>query len=509
MDGLDYGSLGSGTFAREYLVIPGGKSAAPLLTSRPPTLNLDIPTRPYITHLLHLSPLLVFGTSTENAIQVIDTTQTPSTNAVRRLVWDSKGGAGSSNASISALVAPPPNAPSQASLYTPSTNGKIAVWDLRTGGAVVAELVGTGGSAMDGAAGGRRPAAPVDGPAYLCAAASEDGYTLAAGTELRGTDAVIDIWDLRSPAVPLFTYSESHSDDVSSLAFCPSSSFSSSSKSPAGAVPRSALLLSGSTDGLLSIFNTAVAQGDEDDAVVRVQNLGASLARVGWGAVGEGLSGPRGSGGGDGMDVEGEEDEAARELAARTPRGLGGAWGVTDMQTLSVFDADTFDNTTLSSFPIRSRTSLMPAFEPDYIIDLWPSSRLPTTAASLSSSTGLALWEGDSTGNFALVHVSPPAVVAEDQLMSGEEGKRKPEAWELDGRICFWNLGAGGGNDGLQASEAQVGINLPAATFQATSPSAGGAGPRGNDFSGKARKDKVSGNLVAGSGRDGVRYRPF
>ncbi|KAE8222006.1 hypothetical protein CF326_g8455 [Tilletia indica] len=529
MEGLNYGSLGAGSFSPEYLVIPGGKSAVPTLTSRPPTVNLEIPSRPYITHLLNLSPLLVYGTSTEDAINVFDPS-TPSPDAVRRLVWNS---ASSSSSSISALVAAPPTAPSQATLYTPSTNGKIAVWDLRngSGGAVVAELVGKGAPSVDG---GRRPAAPADGPAYLCAAASEDGYTLAAGTELRGTDAVIDIWDLRSPAAPLFTYSESHSDDVSTLSFCPS--LPSTSSSPSGVVPRSALLLSGSTDGLLSIFNTAVAQGDEDDAVVRVQNLGASLARVGWGA---GLGASFGAVG-DGMEVEEEDDEKARELAARTPKGLGGVWGVTDMQTLSVFDADTFDNTTLSSFPVRSRTSLMPAFEPDYVVDLWPSSRLPTS--SLSSSAGLSLWEGDSNGNFALVGIPPPAVLVGDQATS--EGGRKAEAWELgaffpagrrahedivrcveydqntqtlftggeDGRICFWNLGGGGGGEPA-ASEEQEGAQLPTASFQATTPTAQSAvgGGGGNDFSGKARKDKVSGNLVGGAGRDGgrVRYRPF
>jgi len=175
------------------------------------------------------------------------------------------------------------------------------------------------------------------------------------------------------------------------------------------------------------------------------------------------------------MVLDEEEDEQARVINAKTPSGLGGVWGVTDMQTLSVFDADNFDNTTLSSFPIRSRTSLMPAFEPDYVIDLWPSTRIPppSTDASASASPaqhGLSLWEGDANGNFALLNVRSALVVGE---APSESARIRPEPWELaaffpasrlghqdivrcvefdqqsrtlitggeDGKICFWNLG--------------------------------------------------------------------
>ncbi|KAK0565318.1 hypothetical protein OC844_001285 [Tilletia horrida] len=588
MDGL-YGG-----FAPDYLVVPGGKAAVPSLTARPPRAGVEVDTQPYITHLLHLGscalPLLVFGTSTEDAINVLDLQHGPGPGAIRKLHWRSPGdgsaggGGGGGRASsredraITALIAAPPTAPSSATLYTPSKSGKMAIWDLRgsSAGAPVGELVGTGGPNPTPMASGSKKPQPTQGPAYLCAAASENGWLLAAGTELRGFDAIIDIWDIRSPAAPLFTYTESHSDDVSSLAFCPSSSSSHPGGSGTSTADRSALLLSGATDGLLSIFNTAFGRGDEDNAVVRVQNVGASLARVGWGgidpvaaAAAEAEARRRRQEGDASMDVSADEDdEAARALAACTPTGLGGVWGVTDMQTLSVFDADSFDNTTLNAFPIRSRTSLMPAFEPDYVIDMWSPTRLPPHDPH---ALGLSLWEGDPNGNFSLVRIPPAAVVGEAPEASA---RARPEAWELgaffpsgarahtdivrcveydgstqtlitggeDGRICFWSLGEDGSGAATATAAAQDATDtgrIPVGSFQAAAPGAGGprhtvfgddgtpmqfsspaSGAGGASFSGKARREKALIGRASGGGGGGGggqhaevggkgRYRPF
>ncbi|KAK0522283.1 hypothetical protein OC834_006346, partial [Tilletia horrida] len=211
----------------------------------------------------------------------------------------------------------------------------------------VGELVGTGGPNPTPMASGERKPQPTQDPAYLCVAASENGWLFAAGTELHGFDAIIDIWDIRWLAAPLFPYSESHSDDISSLAFYPSSSSSHPGGSGTSTADRSALLLSGATDGLLSGSPSSTRPSsarDEENAVVRVQNVGASLARVGWGGIDPvaAAEARRQRQEGDAsMDVSADEDdEAARALAACTPTGLGGVWGVTDMQTLSVFDAD-------------------------------------------------------------------------------------------------------------------------------------------------------------------------
>ncbi|KAK0555211.1 hypothetical protein OC846_001022 [Tilletia horrida] len=546
-------------FAPDYLHIKGGKAAVSALTSPPPGLTLEVPRRPYITHLLPLTalpaPLIVFGTSTEDVLNVLNSAR-PEVETMHRLVWRSTSSSSrSEQTAISGLIAAPPAAPSQASLYTPSTNGKIAIWDLRSQAlAPVGELVGQGAPApqFERGAGSANKPAPANGPAYLCAAASEDGYTLAAGTELRGTDAIIDIWDIRKPSEPLFSYCESHSDDVSSLAFCPSSAegyAGPSSSAGSSCSPRTAILLSGSTDGLMSIFNTSVAQGDEDDAVVRVQNIGASVAKVGWGGIASSLVRH------DGMEVELDEDEAAKAIAARTPRGLGGAWGVTDMQTMSVFDADNFDFTTLAGFPTRSRTSLMPAYEPDYVIDILAGSRLP----SQDQGTALSLWTGDPTGNFALTSIPPAEVVGEAQE-AGSASRKAAEPWELvaffpagrnahedivrcvhydrqlhslitggeDGRICFWHMPDGDGEAVSQTPISAIQAIPPAAgpgqarhiTFDAeetaTLASAQHGGPSPTSlFRGGAARERATDVLVKGSmrgpasGGSKVRYRPF
>lgn len=63
----------------------------------------------------------------------------------------------------------------------------------------------------------------------------------------------------------IHTFTEAHSDDLTSLAFHPTQPH---------------LLLSGSTDGLLNTYDVRIA--DEDDAVIATGNVGASVARAGW-----------------------------------------------------------------------------------------------------------------------------------------------------------------------------------------------------------------------------------
>ena len=85
-------------------------------------------------------------------------------------------------------------------------------------------------------------------------------------------------------------YADTHSDDVSTLAFHPED-------------PQT--LLSGSVDGLISTIDVRLA--DEDDAILYTANVGASLAKVGWTS----LPGKR----------------------------LGGVFALTNMETLSMYDA--------------------------------------------------------------------------------------------------------------------------------------------------------------------------
>lgn len=71
--------------------------------------------------------------------------------------------------------------------------------------------------------------------------------------------------DLRATQQPLLQYIESHNDDVTELSFNPSNP---------------SILLSGSTDGLINLYDTTIT--DEDDALIQVFNHGSSIAHAGF-----------------------------------------------------------------------------------------------------------------------------------------------------------------------------------------------------------------------------------
>lgn len=81
---------------------------------------------------------------------------------------------------------------------------------------------------------------------------------LAIGTELKSSDAVVSVYDSRS-ANAIVSYTDSHSEDITSLSWHPSNN----------------LLLSGGGDGIVNVIDTSVI--DEDDAVLQVFNHGSSL----------------------------------------------------------------------------------------------------------------------------------------------------------------------------------------------------------------------------------------
>lgn len=99
----------------------------------------------------------------------------------------------------------------------------------------------------------------------LCFDFSLDGHTIATGTVLDGVDASIHYWDARKSSIPIFSHTSTHSDDITSLHFHPTTPDH---------------LLSASSDGLLSITNTA--EQVEDEAVQHVANWGCSIAQAGW-----------------------------------------------------------------------------------------------------------------------------------------------------------------------------------------------------------------------------------
>ncbi|KAJ7047758.1 WD40-repeat-containing domain protein [Mycena alexandri] len=101
--------------------------------------------------------------------------------------------------------------------------------------------------------------------ALLCCDVSQDGLTVAGGTQLQGEDAHIVYWDPRQPAAPLRTHSSTHSDDVTVLRFSPDASN---------------ILLSASTDGLIS--TSTANEDDEDEAVVHVGAWNTSVSQADW-----------------------------------------------------------------------------------------------------------------------------------------------------------------------------------------------------------------------------------
>lgn len=88
---------------------------------------------------------------------------------------------------------------------------------------------------------------------------------IAAGTELTGTDASLFIWDIRNSSKPAISYIDSHSDDVTCLRYHPINK---------------QVLLSGSTDGLINIYNTQIA--DEDEALYQTINNQISIHSAGF-----------------------------------------------------------------------------------------------------------------------------------------------------------------------------------------------------------------------------------
>ncbi|ODQ63427.1 hypothetical protein NADFUDRAFT_10682, partial [Nadsonia fulvescens var. elongata DSM 6958] len=90
-------------------------------------------------------------------------------------------------------------------------------------------------------------------------------YRVVSGTELAGTDAGVIFWDWRFPDKQAMAYIDSHNDDVTCVKF--------HDKDTSAA-------LSGSVDGLINIYNTAIP--NEDDAIHQTINHGASIHQAGF-----------------------------------------------------------------------------------------------------------------------------------------------------------------------------------------------------------------------------------
>ncbi|XP_014231232.1 WD repeat-containing protein 89 [Trichogramma pretiosum] len=143
-------------------------------------------------------------------------------------------------------------------IYTACENGTVTACDLRAKGKVVAEF-------KDNSEDGKlKPLASFD--------LSCEERLMAGGTEHIGGDAFILFWDVRYSNSKLNGrdnllggYWESHMDDVTSLAFHPT---------------KRDALASGSTDGLINVFD--LKQSSEDQALMYSLNTESSVDRIGW-----------------------------------------------------------------------------------------------------------------------------------------------------------------------------------------------------------------------------------
>ncbi|KAI1137251.1 WD40 repeat-like protein [Hypoxylon sp. FL0543] len=94
----------------------------------------------------------------------------------------------------------------------------------------------------------------------LSLACSSAGFSVVAGTEMQNHQVSLLAWDVRSTPTPKLEYGYCHSDDVTELNFHPSDHN---------------IFLSGSTDGLVNIYDTRVT--DEDEVVIQTFNHEASI----------------------------------------------------------------------------------------------------------------------------------------------------------------------------------------------------------------------------------------
>jgi WD40 repeat protein len=133
---------------------------------------------------------------------------------------------------------------------TAGRDGKVNGWDLRSHT-----------KALEFTTPNDQPLSTLDCNATLNA--------VVAGMELEGDgpgDVRIFGWDIRKPNDVKMSYVESHGDTITELRFIPHAQSTS-------------LLLSASTDGLINIFETAVAE--EDDALFQVVNHRSALHHAG------------------------------------------------------------------------------------------------------------------------------------------------------------------------------------------------------------------------------------
>ncbi|GAA5840154.1 hypothetical protein JCM3766R1_004112 [Sporobolomyces carnicolor] len=229
--------------------------------------------------------------------------------------------------------------------FVTAKDGTVAGWDLRD---LTKEAFKVRGKS---------------GAPYLCASQSSDQSCLAVGTETFQYEAMIDFWDLRAMQLQ-HTYTESHSDDITTLSFHPSPELAH-------------VLLSGSVDGVLNTYDVRIA--DEDDAVQSTLQVGTSVVDAGW------------------MRLPGHSE-------------IKGVWGTTTIETLQIWDAD--EQNLLHDLGDIRDVALQP-WRSEYLIGAHFNPALG----------GVCLLAGTNGGDVAVLNAAQPRTWVMEQVLSGAGGR--------------------------------------------------------------------------------------
>lgn len=295
------------------LLVPGSASSSLRLAAQTPFDPSSSTEPPYVLHAVPFSQGYLFAGS-DDSIRAFSPTLQP----LGKLPSTQKG--------ITSLA--PGSGKGSNVAFVTARDGTVAGWDLRDltkeAFKVRGQLIPTN-SCLERVEQadqiGLESSPGKSGAPYLCASQSSDQSCLAVGTEVFHYEAMIDFWfvsvrilssanaavyleitdcndlasrDLRTMQLQ-HTYTESHSDDITSLSFHPSP-----------ALPH--VLLSGSVDGVLNTYDVRIS--DEDDAVQSTLQVGASIVDAGW------------------MPLPGQSSE------------MTGVWGTTTIETLQLWDAN-------------------------------------------------------------------------------------------------------------------------------------------------------------------------
>ncbi|MCI4376839.1 hypothetical protein PGIGA_G00193180 [Pangasianodon gigas] len=139
-------------------------------------------------------------------------------------------------------------------LFTGSSDGTLRCWDVRQPGSSAVRVFRSDPD-----------------HSYCSFDVSCNGTVVCAGTEQLGDDSFLVFWDSRTTGGGakqeelLGVYSESHSDDITAVRFH---------------TKQADRLASGSTDGLVNVFDLSL--GEEDDALVTTCNCDSSASALCW-----------------------------------------------------------------------------------------------------------------------------------------------------------------------------------------------------------------------------------